>query len=473
MGTMKKIHFILITFFLFGTTQKMEAQEYRYSSPQPLGEEINSEAEESMPLYSPTDSTLYFVRTLHRKNTGGMMGGQDIWYSKKTSANAWAPADNNLSTLNNHGNNAVVGISEAGNTIYLLNSYETSNSRGAGLAFAFNRNQTWTTPADISVSKLEAKEGKYYGYYINSNETVLFLSMQGEDSYGQEDLYVSVKNTTSGTWSSPVHLGPKINTQGYEISPFLSEDGKTLYFASSGHPGFGDADIFAATRLGASWTNWSAPVNLGQSINSPAFDAYFSITPDNQVYFASSRNQTSADIYTARMITGDNQEVVDSGKKEVFTLTEEERQLNAETIALIEETKALLEEFNRAKAGKTDNKLQNTEELPAPKAIYFSLNSANIEPDSAGLAALVNELKKQRKLQVEIVGHADDLGSSDYNLKLSINRAMAAKEYLVSQGVSEERIITYGKGESAPAASGTSDESRKLNRRVTISFLRL
>jgi OmpA-OmpF porin, OOP family len=472
MGTMKNILSLLILWFVLSSIAEVDAQEYHFTVPQPIGTEVNSDSEESLPLYSPSDSTLYFVRTLYRRNTGGMLAGQDIWYSKQLSDNEWSAPVNDLYALNNQGNNAVVGISKTGNTLYLLNSYKSSNSREAGLAFAFNRNQTWTDPADISVSELETKQGNFYGYYVNPAETILFISMQAENSLGQEDLYVSIKNPASGTWSTPTHLGPKINTQGYEISPFLSEDGKTLYFASSGHPGFGDADIFAATRLDAGWTNWSTPVNLGESINSPAFDAYFSIAPDQKVYFVSSRNQKSADIYTAQMLSGDALNSL-ALNKNGFTLTEEERELNAETIALIEETKTLLEEFNRAKAGKTGNDIQNTEALPAPHSIYFALNSAQIETDSTALKEIVNELNIQKKLHVEIVGHADDLGNSDYNLKLSINRALSVKEYLLQQGISEERIITYGKGETAPAAPGNSEESRKLNRRVSIAFLRL
>jgi outer membrane protein OmpA-like peptidoglycan-associated protein len=172
------------------------------------------------------------------------------------------------------------------------------------------------------------------------------------------------------------------------------------------------------------------------------------------------------------MLSGDAQQSL-ALSKDSFTLTQEERELNAETIALIEETKELLEEFNRAKAGKTSNDIQNTEALPASHAIYFALNSAQIETDSTDLKEIVNELNMEKKLHVEIVGHADDLGNSDYNLKLSINRALSVKEYLLQQGISEERIITYGKGETAPAVPGDSEESRKLNRRVSIAFLRL
>lgn len=471
---MKNINAIITVVMLMWASGKTVAQDYYFTPPQSLGTNVNSESEESLPLYSPTDSTLYFVRTLYQKNTGGMLAGQDIWYSKQVAKDKWTVPSNNLYTLNNQGNNAVVGISETGNTIYLLNSYETSNSRNAGLAFAFNRNNSWVTPSDISIPELETKQGNYYGFYINPGETILLISMLSESSFGQEDLYVSFKNSESGTWSEPLHLGPKVNTQGFEISPFLADDKKTLYFASSGHPGFGDADIFKTTRLDDTWTNWSTPENLGESINSTSFDAYFSITPDRNVYFVSNRNSTSADIYTTQMLTQvefDNDQQT-TASADSLSLTEEERKANEEAIALIEETKALLEEFNLAKSGKPGIN-SDYEVLPTPQRVYFALNSSTISTESSTLDEVVKELKSKPKLQVEVVGHADDLGESDFNLKLSINRALAVKEYLIEQGISRERIITYGKGETDPVEEGTTDESRRLNRRVMVSYLRL
>jgi len=471
-----KVFAIIFTILLASINATVvDAQEYFFTDPQMLDATINSDSEESLPIYSPSDSTLYFVRTLYRENTGGLLAGQDIWYSKLLAEGVWSPPDNDLYALNNQGNNAVVGISHTGKTIYLLNSYQSSNSKDAGLAFSFNRGQNWVKPSDISIPNLETKQGFYYGFYVNPAETILLISMLSENSMGQEDLYVSLKNGESGTWSSPIHLGPKVNTQGFEISPFLSEDKKTLYFASSGHPGFGDADIFATTRLDDTWTNWTTPVNLGEKINSTAFDAYFSITPRQNVYFVSNRNNASSDIYTAVMLTEEEFNMAQKTltlNEEGLSLTDEERALNAETIALIEETKALLEEFNLAKSGKTEG-ITQTETLPESEVVYFHLNSAEITTDSSNIEKIVSVLKNNSNLHVEIVGHADDLGNSDYNLKLSINRALSLKNYLMEEGITEERIITYGKGETEPSAPGSSDESRKLNRRVEVSFLKL
>ena len=91
-------------------------------------------------------------------------------------------------------------------------------------------------------------------------------------------------------------MGSNINSSGFEISPFLSDNDDTLYFASNGFGGYGDADIFYALRNGEGWDSWSNPVNLGEVINSPKFDAYFTIF-DHFFYWSSNRDAQMSDIY--------------------------------------------------------------------------------------------------------------------------------------------------------------------------------
>ena len=117
---------------------------------------------------------------------------------------------------------------------------------------------------------------------------------------GEEDIYISLKDSTDN-WSEPLNLGASINTEGFEISPFLSADKKRLYFSSNGRSGFGDADIYFTERLYDSWTVWSQPKNLGSEINSPKFDSYFSIYGDSVGVFSSNRDSEFADIYRVKI----------------------------------------------------------------------------------------------------------------------------------------------------------------------------
>ena len=91
-------------------------------------------------------------------------------------------------------------------------------------------------------------------------DRLLFFASSREGGYGGTDIYVSEK--IGGIWTQPQNLGPMINTPENEQTPFLDWDGRTLYFSSRGHPGFGGYDLFKAYRIGTTWQEWSLPENL-------------------------------------------------------------------------------------------------------------------------------------------------------------------------------------------------------------------
>ncbi|MBA4145186.1 MAG: hypothetical protein C0523_05445, partial [Cytophaga sp.] len=281
------------------------AQEIRFEEPAKLGSYINSDAEEINPLLSSDGKSLYFTRAFHEENTGGKIAGSDIWRSDKDEKGQWLPAINKFKTWNTKGSNTVIGMNKTNDIIYLLNSY----SKKSGIAFSKLINGEWTSPEIISIPGMERSE--FVGYYMNASFDVLIISMNTTGSFGEEDLYVSTKDS-SGKWSTPANLGSTINTSGFEISPFLSADGKRLYFSSNGHKGKGDADIFYSDRLYNSWEAWSTPKNLGDKINSPKFDAYFSIYGDSVAFFSSNKNSELADIYKVKVVLAED---FDSEKK--------------------------------------------------------------------------------------------------------------------------------------------------------------
>ena len=488
---MKRITPYLLV-LLSGIALPAFSQTFYFSDPVVLNDTINSNAEESYPLYSATDSTLYFVRSLYAQNTGGTRAGQDIWYSKQQSSGEWSQPANNLPSLNNRDNNAVVGISLTGNTLYLLNSYQSEEREKPGMAFSFGVEQNWRTPNDISIPGLEEKVGNYYGMYVAPSEDVAVVSMQKESSLGMEDLYVTEKDPQTGQWGELIHLGETVNTEGYEISPFLSEDNKTLFFASNGHPGYGNADIFVCYRQDTSWTHWTEPENLGDGINSAGFDAYLSITGNNSVFFVSNRYGRSADIYQSRVISHEEREeqlasrIVGGGPGTGSTLptspqNNQDMEIDEETRALLEETQALLDEFKKVNPGESGEvgsgttpsaTTRNTPEKQfEDNTVYFNLNSSQLLPTSYNdLKESVTILDENPDVYVEVVGHADDSGGKDYNLKLSIERAQSVKKFLMNQGVDETRIVTYGKGSTEPVSNNTSPDGRRQNRRVIIGF---
>ena len=291
---------VTILLFSVGIFPASSAQEdLLYEIPYKLSEEVNSDAEEAAVLVSPDGKTLYFSRIMYEANTGGLKGGQDIWTSATDGKGAWYIAEHNLLSLNNKGDNAVIGVSEDGNSLYLLNKYVGKKTSMGVSVSTRGEGEQWSAPETLNIPGL-ISNSSYYGFNMDPSGKYLVISMNSRGSLGKEDLYVS--KSEGGIWSNPIQLGNVINSPGFEITPFLTADAKTIYFSSNGRGGFGDADIYKSDRLDDTWTNWSEPVNMGDNINSAGFDAYFSITPANRIFFSSNRSGILSDIFESKVL---------------------------------------------------------------------------------------------------------------------------------------------------------------------------
>ncbi len=301
---------LFLYILVFTAAWESSAQELQFTQPLKLGTDVNTEDEELVPILSPDGQTLYFSRAFHSNNTGGKYAGTDIWISRKDAEGQWTPAVNAGKPWNNKRSNAVIGISADGSTVYLANAYNNKS----GISFSRLVMGKWTKPEFIAVPGINRDD--LVGISVHPAFDVMLISMKGKDSYGEEDLYISLKDSV-GSWNQPRNLGPTINTAGFECYPYLSPNKKRLYFSSIGHSGFGDADIFYSDRMYDSWQTWSVPRNLGNKINSEKFDAYFSISTDSTCFFSSDR--LSADIYITKM---SNKSIAKSDSSEVTYIDE-------------------------------------------------------------------------------------------------------------------------------------------------------
>lgn len=253
---------------------------------------INSESDENCPLIDEKSNTLFFARMFDKKNKGGF-NDQDIFTSTYT-----APIFSEriaLSSLNSKLRNAVVGISADGKNIYLSEIDYSVKVPLATISMAEKKGSKYGTPKKMEIPDLKCLGGQM-GFFVSADEKVLFISMKDKNSFGEEDLYISTRNGTG--WTSPVNLGASINTAASEISPFLSKNQDTLYFASKGHQGLGDYDIFYSVRKG-SWTSWSKPVHLGGAVNTNKSDSHFSYV-GNSAFWSSDFESEAGDIFTGK-----------------------------------------------------------------------------------------------------------------------------------------------------------------------------
>lgn len=292
---MKKLTSLLAA--LFVATLSANAQFWDFTDPVALPGTLNgATTEENMPVFSKDSSILYFVRTFDPSNQGGM-NDQDIWQSVRQPDGSYSELER-VKDLNNKLNNGTVGMSRDGNTMYLLNTYEGKKDVLKGIAMSKKEDGKWGVPVPLEIPSLDI-DGDFYGFHVNDQENVIIISYAGPGTLGAEDLYVSTK--TGDTWSAPLHMGNSVNSAGFEISPFLSSSQDTLFFSSNGMGGEGDADIFYSVRKG-SWTDWSKPKNLGSRINSPKFDAYFNYA-GTHAYWSSNKDGERSDIYMIQILT--------------------------------------------------------------------------------------------------------------------------------------------------------------------------
>ena len=385
---------IFISFFLTAVSFVLAAQQQEFHSLKKLPSGVNSVGEESLPLLSPDGRQLFFARALYAGNSGGKFSGLDVW-SSKAGDGSWKASTNDLPVgINNGGHNAIIGMSEDGNKVYFMSAL--TNQKMVGINVTTRINNYWTRPEFIPVPGIDNQD--FLGVHVSPDFEVMIFSMQGPDSRGEEDLYFSVKNS-AGTWSEPRNMGATLNTRGFEISPFLSPDKRRLYFASNGHGGEGDADIFYSERLYNSWETWSLPVNLGKTVNSKKFDAYFSIYGDTIAYFASNRDGKFADIFEVKV----------SRKKSV--LAPGQRYLSGD-------------EWNRQLGGAVSNAIS----FPA-KTVTLSGSQKEL------LFYIANKLQLEKGIRFHLVVAEEE------DAELTKARLNAIKEHLVQSGIDEERIM--------------------------------
>ena len=351
---------------------------------------------------------------------------------------------------------------------------------------------------------------------LSSDEKQLYFASDMPGTLGQSDIFV-VDILEDGSFGIPKNLGNKINTEGRETFPFITESNR-LYFASDGHPGLGGLDVFV-THLDE--TNYSPLKNIGEPINGQQDDFSFIIDESTKKgYFASSREGGvgSDDIYglteikalDLNCITLVEGVIKDKGSDRpiagsTITIMDSENRKVSETISNADGT-FILE--NKCKDGSyrlTANKKEYIEgssilqmsnannisefEIVLEKrikraaigtdlvkllefsAIYFNQNKAEILPDAeTTLRKIIAYMQQFPDIKVEVRSHTDAKGKSQYNKKLSELRALATVDFIVANGIAQHRITGQGLGETqlmndCSSSEKCKDSKHRLNRR--------
>lgn len=482
-----------------------------------LGKGVNSKTGEVAPVITPDGKTLYFTRLGHDLNKGKNKA-QDVWFSKVQSDGTWGESENINEPINTSENNAVTTISADGKSIYVLNIYMPDGTLRQGLSVSKRDKLGWKLPKEVKISDYYNRE-KVVEFSLAPNGKVLVMSCERMDSFGSRDLYVSF--LTNELWSKPLNMGVNINTAEDEGSPFIAADSKTLYFSTAGFPGYGKNDIFLTKRLDSTWTNWSEPENIGDLINTSKWDGYFTIPASGEhAYFSSDELSIGKeDIFRIKLFpsirpdpvaiisgtvinafdkktisaevvmellndsTGTDKIVAEfdpeTGEYKMVVPLKKAYSLNASKKGFI----SISENLDLSKDRRFREIKKNISLIPIKEGQTMVLNNLFFNQSKFDiLSASYPELNRIIKLmqeyptmQVIIEGHTD--GSDEnmiLNVKLSQERANEVKKYLVEKGqIDTKRIQTKGWGQSKPIASNATEETRKKNRRVEFTILKL
>lgn len=485
------------------------------ASKQRLNSKINSRFTETKPLVSHDGKTLFFSRMFSPSNTGGWSDPQDIYYSKFIMGE-WSMAANIGAPLNDIYSNGVCSISPDGRALLLINGYDAHGNVGPGVSVSRKTPTGWSRPQKLEIRDFQ-NVGQFQDFYLSADEKAILMAVERPDGFGQQDLFVSLREGPN-LYSRPVNLGMTINTDEAEFSPFLSADNTTLYFASEGHGGYGQSDVFKSKRLDGTWQNWTRPENMGPAVNTSSWEAYFTITAMGDfAYFVSSEGSRSGEenIYRIPLLQGQDP------ASETNLIAFQGRVFHAEsklpldagiTVRKIKQTGMVRVSSDRVSGNyllyisesdeyilsvhkngffpyteHIDTRTARSEDIirrdvyltPLIPGGKLSLNNLRFMQSKAELLdeslpvlqELIEVLVAYPGIQIELSGHTDALGPSDAKKQLAIDRVKRIREYLVEYGIDKSRIKIVAYGGSRPLAPNNTEENRAKNRRVEVRIL--
>lgn len=485
--------------------------------PTPFGSGINTpENGEYLPCFSADGKTLIFTRNKLGRD-------EDFYYSSWVDGQWQEPIP--LATVNTLENEGAQSIS-ADASVLVYTYCESKPIKGLGGCDLYI--STWD---GVAFSK-----GKNLGPNINSgaweslpslsaNGDLLYFSSNRTGGVGGSDIYVSKRNG-DGSWSKAEILKGAINTSSNDQAPFIHPDGKTLYFMSNGHPGFGGMDVFYARK--ETDGTWGTPVNIGYPINTEKNEGAFYVSMDGTTAFFSKERadksfakfelgsnayHSALDIFSFELYAAARPAPVTYVKARVLdAVTKKPLQTNA-TILTLKDGKI----FTQKTTGKEGSflivlpsgddyalsvqkegylfhsenfSLNGIHQIDQPfeltillqpitginadkqkpvvlKNVFFDTGSALLRKESySELDLLVELLQKNAALKIELRGHTDNVGADNDNLKLSENRAKAVVEYLALKGIDRQRLRAKGFGETQPVDSNDTEAGRQNNRRT-------
>ena len=452
---------------------------------------FNSRRSDYAPMFLDKECDKLYFTTTSEKVTGdkkseitGMKKG-DIWFSTKDENGEWQRPEPVEGELNSEFDEGIVSFSPDGTTMYLTKARREPNASTSVEIYTSTRSDAqWSAPVkfEITADTLSA-----YGHpAVSPDGNWLYFSSDMPGGSGGKDIWrVNLKERQG----SLENLGEFINTPGDDVFPYVRED-SLLYYSSNGRPGYGGLDIFRARKTPSG--GWHVE-NMGQPINSSADDFGITFGKGESGFFSSNRGDGRGydHIYSFElpelkiMISGwvldkDEEPVPNavirivgndgSNQKEVARNDGSFRfPLNrGVSYVMMAGAKGYLngkQEFTSDNAEEDaeyyiDFILASINKPVVIENIFYDYDKATLRPESCtALDEMAQIMRDNPNITIEMASHTDRHGGEAYNMNLSQRRAQSVIDYLISVGISKDRLQAQGYGKSRPKVI-----TKKLNR---------
>ena len=483
-------------------------------NPINLGDSVNSEYDEYWPSLSADENTLVFTVLLPKdyNNPAFYQNRQEDFYiCQRKMDTAWGKRKPVSDFVNTPDNEGAQTLSADGRIMVLTACNRDDGVGGCDLYISWFKNNEWTAP--VNLGPTVNSKSKDTQPSLSPDGRTLYFSSNRENGKGRMDIWKTYYND-DGTWTEPENLGDSINTTGDEQSPFIHPDNKTLYFSSDTWPGMGRPDLFLSRKKEDG--GWKEPENLGYPINTSGQEiGLFVNAKGNIAYYSSDRIQgRGKDIYMFELPESSRPFVVSYMKGKVYDgVTNKPLAANFEIIDL-SSAKTINEAISDNATGEflvcvptdkdyglnvnkkgylfySDNfSMKGSHDVTEPyykdvplqpimegqkiilRNIFYETDSYELKPEStAELNKVVEFLKSNPSIVIEISGHTDNIGASEYNTTLSKNRAKSVVGYLSGNGIDMKQMKYKGYGETEPLADNRTEEGRAMNRRTELKIL--
>lgn len=478
-------------------------------SPVNLGDSINTRFDEYINAVTADEELIYFTRKIPRSEKNPELKGyeEDFFASRKADSVTWRLARNLGPPINTGGNEGALNISPDGQYLFFAGCERPDGLGSCDIYWSRRIGDSWSEPENLG----PVVNSSYWDSQpcFSSDGRTLYFASKRTGGKGSSDIWKSLLKA-DGSWSEPVNLGDSINTAFEEMAPFIHGDGQTLYFSSKGHPGMGGYDLFYSRMRPDS--TWGKAVNLGYPINTNADEMVLVVnSKGDKAYISSDKlgGKGRQDIYQFPLYNEARPVPSTYFKGIVFDHDTKKRLQARFELTNLEDGKLVARSVSDAVSGEfllvlpvnkdyglnvsrdgylfySDNfSLKGLHRIDKPfiknialrplkvgesmvlRNIFFDTDKYTLKPESmTELQKLLDLLKKNPGLKVELGGHTDNAGTPAHNLELSKNRAKAVYDYLILNGIAANRLSYEGYGLTRPIDTNDTEQGRANNRRT-------